>query len=70
MKSEIYIETNLCTHNSAKVINRSLKGCYGVIIDQKGKIWFRLQLKQINKTLFVTISKIDLERLKILKTSN
>jgi transcription antitermination factor NusG len=59
---EITVERDFIKGDRVKIVNGPLVGYEGILVEQKGKTRFGIQLEEINHTIFVDIKMNQLEK--------
>ena len=64
LDQDIFIETNFSKGEKVRVVCGPLIGHEGILLNQKGKTRFGIQLKEINHTVFIDVCASMLEKVK------
>ncbi len=62
LEQEISVEPNFTEGENVRIICGPLAGYEGILVKQKSKTRFGIQLKEINKTVFINVSASILEK--------
>jgi transcription antitermination factor NusG len=65
LNQEISVEANFTEGEKVRIVYGPLVGYEGVLVSQKGKTRFGIELKEINHTMFIDICTSVLERVDI-----
>jgi transcription antitermination factor NusG len=63
LEQEVIVETSFFEGERVEIVHGPLLGYEGVLIEQKGKTRFGIQLKEINQSIFIDISTSMLKKL-------
>ena len=60
---DLTVTTDFCNGEKVKIVHGPLTGYEGILVQQKGKARFGIQLNEINQTIFVEVCSSILEKL-------
>jgi transcription antitermination factor NusG len=62
LDQEIFVEPNFSEGENVRVISGPLAGYEGILLEQQSKTRFGIALKEINRTIFIDVSKSLVQR--------
>ena len=62
LDQEIFIEPNFCEGEDVRIISGPLAGYEGILLKQQSKTRFGIQLREINRTVFIDVCKSLVEK--------